>query len=514
MAKSRFEKGEYYNKIKEAIKKEKTLNIAFPGTVASANDEFPHRKAFKSLSDENKKEAIITFSGIGSKWDDEHPNQRPGNTCSIEPKSHKDFKKQRDALSSISSLEGVGMTSISGADGNLLPKKGGYLFAYGLKSGVELIINLLKTLDKDDALPSSICMGGHSRGSVSCLVLANRIWEEFGPKIKINIACTDPVPGPQQLEDYTKYVIPPNVESLTIVYATAGISDPITFQKKLYEPRIIALDPNLFVVPNPHTKITCIASYNTDHGSITDDSLAKSVMEVAIKGSNNIEEQINIPSYLEYHSNNMQGSGARIKITYYRVQGTCASKTPTPLDGAILSIRGKITDYVEPENSDKPQNLFDGFRYHQTLTSSDRAIYLKNLFDNKLPKDRLNHCAAYEKAMQMRGNILDNSKPSKQAPYICNIGGFLGLFSKEKYITDLQQKCLALINQTATDAWCDPYDQKWEVTMFEIQDLLNQDLEKSEILENNRVDLPIAEDKDVLSRQKMLDQDEYQCFKP
>jgi hypothetical protein len=110
----------------------------------------------------------------------------------------------------------------------------------GEEENIEYFMHQLAEAPKNGQLPERIVLTGHSRGAGQSMELANRIYEKYGSKIKITMHLTDPVMGPLRRWPQSKRTIPPNVDSVTIVYA--GKHDSIGFEPQDFT-RIVGYDP-------------------------------------------------------------------------------------------------------------------------------------------------------------------------------------------------------------------------------------------------------------------------------
>lgn len=134
----------------------------------------------------------------------------------------------------------------------------GTVAGVGEDANIEFVLEQLREAKKNGTLPRRIYFEGHSRGAVQNIELANRIYEEFGEKIKISMTLTDPVAGPNRGYVDNKICIPPNVDSVVIVYYS-GEGTP-GFKAQDIGTRIVAFDTNKttitsFSIPRTHFPI-------------------------------------------------------------------------------------------------------------------------------------------------------------------------------------------------------------------------------------------------------------------
>lgn len=82
-----------------------------------------------------------------------------------------------------------------------------------------------------------IVLNGYSRGACEAILMAQKLYKEYGETVNVIINIHDPVPGPLNRED--KILIPPNVSSLTITYSgqeTKPFLSPYDLNDFYYDP--------------------------------------------------------------------------------------------------------------------------------------------------------------------------------------------------------------------------------------------------------------------------------------
>lgn len=134
---------------------------------------------------------------------------------------------------------------------------GGRALGSGWEDNVYKAVWLLTHLQFErDAKITRVNLVGWSRGAVTCLMMANKLYELFGMDLEVNIFAIDPVPGgfTTRTEDMT--MVPPNVRNLLVVLALDD--DRSTFQpldsyelKVRCPPHHPAPPPNVHFLPLP-----------------------------------------------------------------------------------------------------------------------------------------------------------------------------------------------------------------------------------------------------------------------
>lgn len=264
-----FVRGPKYIEVKSRLTKarndgrEAVLNIHIPGTGGLEDSQYPTRVAYSELFEHLEAQALplpafISFDGVGSKGDNVVPTVlRKTNTLEIEEIST--AEKAKHLLNLINIVGNPSNTVDYGALNHTTAFVAGIAKGAGMSVINDIIINTLKALEEDACLPDMVFLSGHSRGSINAISAACRIYIQFGNNIKSNLCLTDPVAGPGRAEDRHALdsVIPPNVQSVTILYA------PLVGEKLL-----IAKDFSRLIVTNPDTVVTAYPVPNTNHASI------------------------------------------------------------------------------------------------------------------------------------------------------------------------------------------------------------------------------------------------------
>ncbi|HMP59761.1 MAG TPA: hypothetical protein PKD86_10435, partial [Gemmatales bacterium] len=129
----------------------------------------------------------------------------------------------------------------------------GNLAGHGWSDNVTKIAYALSAMN---ALPDTINLAGWSRGAVTCIMAANKIYELF-PEIKVNIFAIDPVAGFGNNEvsgDFNKRrTLPPSVRNFIAVLAIhekRGFFNPVDATKIRISPRN-SEGANILFLPMP-----------------------------------------------------------------------------------------------------------------------------------------------------------------------------------------------------------------------------------------------------------------------
>lgn len=133
---------------------------------------------------------------------------------------------------------------------------GGNLAGHGWSDNVTKIVYTLSALK---ALPTTINMAGWSRGAVTCIMAANKIYELF-PQIEVNIFAIDPVPGFGNNE-FSKFFdkrrsLPPSVRNfvaLLALHEKRRFFDPVDASKIRINPRSEGINVLFLPMPGKHS---------------------------------------------------------------------------------------------------------------------------------------------------------------------------------------------------------------------------------------------------------------------
>ncbi|HAT8180578.1 TPA: hypothetical protein JA361_14255 [Legionella pneumophila] len=427
-------------------KKPKKLVISFAGTGCSAENPGAHKIAIEHA--ETNGIPVVRVNGVGQsnnteQWSDTYVNASTHQVIGFDGTTREDAKNlNKHKLTAVEKglSEGVLTHAISSAEGTMA-QLGGNLIGYGLQSNIEALMITLKGLEEEGNLPDHICLAGYSRGAGSALVLANRIYKEFGNKIKLNLFLSDPVPGPQLGPDSEKHNIPPNVESVNIFYATSGLpNSPIdTFINPITPENRWGMH-----LENSSTIITATAIPGTQHNGFNSKEVESghaAIMSAAL--------QIKPPTNLSWDA----------AIDREKMVGD--------KDGAR---KGKVLCRINAGHSDNKE-LVDAIE----LT---RSKVIKNY-------DR----SHYDALMKIRGSILSSgfdksevgfkekmNDAKKQGANYTKLGSF---FSSSKiHVTKLQNECYELICGIKDE---DPTSPKWEKAASKLKDLINTKKVENEI---------------------------------
>lgn len=133
----------------------------------------------------------------------------------------------------------------------------GRMLGSGWEDNVYRAVWLLTHLQFErDAKITTVNMVGWSRGAVTCIMMANKLYELFDMSIEVNIFAIDPVPGGFTTRTEAMTHVPPNVRNLMVILALDD--DRSTFQPldadelKMLCPRAAPRPaPNVHFLPLP-----------------------------------------------------------------------------------------------------------------------------------------------------------------------------------------------------------------------------------------------------------------------
>ncbi|WP_144311497.1 hypothetical protein [Desulfonatronospira thiodismutans] len=95
----------------------------------------------------------------------------------------------------------------------------GRVWGIGWDDNVTKVMNIILQLTLERRPPEIVNLVGWSRGAVTCLRIANRIFDDLKYQVKINILAVDPVPGGTTEVTYDMKMIPPNVQYYLAIIA-------------------------------------------------------------------------------------------------------------------------------------------------------------------------------------------------------------------------------------------------------------------------------------------------------
>lgn len=94
----------------------------------------------------------------------------------------------------------------------------GLLFGGGWTDNVSRALFIIQSLKFGEGIDiDTVNMTGWSRGGVTCIRIANALWEVFRDTVRCNIFCIDPVAGWDVGEEDDKRDLPPNVDNFFAV---------------------------------------------------------------------------------------------------------------------------------------------------------------------------------------------------------------------------------------------------------------------------------------------------------
>jgi hypothetical protein len=127
-------------------------------------------------------------------------------------------------------------------------RKSGRLFGIGWDDNVARAADMVQGLVFDHGRkPLCINMVGWSRGAVTCLRIANLLFDVFHYEIPLNILAADPVPGGKNLRSPDMVTIPPNVRNYLAIIALDD--DRANFQPTDRDEMVCLAPPTTHPVP-------------------------------------------------------------------------------------------------------------------------------------------------------------------------------------------------------------------------------------------------------------------------
>lgn len=133
-------------------------------------------------------------------------------------------------------------------------RKSGRLFGIGWDDNVARAADMVQGLVFDHGRkPSCINMVGWSRGAVTCLRIANRLFDIFHYDIPLNILAADPVPGGKTVFEPDMITIPPNVRNYLAIIA---LDDDRSNFQPTDRPEIICAAPGSYHAVNDEHTLT------------------------------------------------------------------------------------------------------------------------------------------------------------------------------------------------------------------------------------------------------------------
>ena len=239
----------------------------------------------------------------------------------------------------------------------------GALFGSGEKDIIKLAMRQIKNKFSKKKLTEfpHINVSGYSRGVMSAVHLANKIYLKYGNRIKINLFLIDPVGGPNWIEQ-SRRNIPPNVDNLYI-----------TFNKNEVIPFIQSHSPSDFLLTNPKTN----AAYIYFNGGHIEQEMVDEQHKDKIDAPANINEQLLTLFYSSYGAikvNPNKRSCLPIKTETVQARFVGDKTTKTALD--------EVIENMNQVSADKPFFLKCG---HPTDESSFNVL-LQSIINEKYLK--------------------------------------------------------------------------------------------------------------------------------
>ncbi|CDZ78109.1 hypothetical protein BN59_02416 [Legionella massiliensis] len=461
-----------------------TVHIAGTGGVAESN--FPTKLAITGYANNQPNLPVLLLHGVGSQGDGYVPPvMMDTNTLDVKPKKVKE-RLWDVAVSKPDAV--IGLTSASAL-------VGGVALGSGKEAHIERMINLLKALDEDGNLPEEIILSGHSRGAVADHEMSNRIYAEFGDRIKLHFIVTDPVPGPFHDSHIYERIIPPNTASYTVFYAPNE-------GRTLFN----ANDLNKLVFTNPLTTITAYAVPETEHISITGVrpiQYAAYLLISAIHGeerdfveSDSFNQQIQA---VRHNFGEIKGEGARTKSKfdhrtpvnsdnpelanaihktremfekgYVRADHQKTSsflcpniETKATREGLLRETWVSETNKIKEANKGmhKKHSFFGGFSSASSISTPDYSDELKPMFPAVLLEIKID---AYQQVKAIQAEIFKDAKSGKEGDHT----QFCKRSKNSGYVTETQMGILDVIRKTYEQSKQNPLSPLWKDALEKIE---------------------------------------------
>ncbi len=365
--------------------------------------------------------------------------------------------------------------------------------AFGLLSGAgkdmntARIINALRALKEEGALPETLFLSGHSRGAINCISLANAIYKEFGSEIKLDLCLTDPVPGPGKSSAADERIIPPNVRTFTCFYAERGGAEDGLLDKALR-----ANDLSKLKFANPNTAVTSYSVPGTTHNTVLHDyrvTYAITQITHAANGipfnqtfneyATNAQKQLqdlyfaaqrwdlNAPdpaTFTPLDPSQMLGSGARVNAAYHRTT-PILSDIPPQLSAAVNNVRVQCEQNYVPQPS-KALPAGAKFDENDIPDAKARTKFLHALFkenkDNKT--SRQDSLESHGRVVQCAIKILSEVKPVKPhdgKKWVKINYGTANGENKTGYVSPESKKVLDIAKKAQKESAGNKYSVEW-----------------------------------------------------
>ena len=242
----------------------------------------------------------------------------------------------------------------------------------GSKENINHCMHLLEQAELKGQLPDRIVLTGHSRGAATTLELAKEIYLKYGDRVKITMNLSDPVPG--DLIGRTAAVVPPNVDSLVIVYASKEI-----------KPGFQPIDINHLHFDPTKTTVTAFAysGWHNDPASALQSINENFVYGYLSQGNYNPAKMI-LRYSGSFRPDKEYGVGNRDQCQFLCMTDPRHNTNLTEQQSNFLiNLQNKITT---PE---KVQKLNARYTYPNSEPVNDKNIVLKNIKETKYRKSKI-----------------------------------------------------------------------------------------------------------------------------
>ena len=242
----------------------------------------------------------------------------------------------------------------------------------GGKENITHCMYLLEQAELKSQLPNRIVLTGHSRGAATTLELAKEIYLKYGDKVKITMNLSDPVPG--DLIGRTEAVVPPNVDSLVIIYASKEI-----------KPGFQPIDINHLHFDPTKTTVTAFA-YSGWHNDPA--SALQSINENFVYGylgqGNYDPANMTLRYSRHFRPDKENGVGNRDQCQFLCMTDPRHNSNITAQQrNFLINLQNKLTT---PE---KVQKLNARYIYSNSAPVNDKNLGLKNIKETKYRKSKV-----------------------------------------------------------------------------------------------------------------------------